>query len=137
MTPAANHRPTTPHALLRHLSALLTKAGQRGEPLVSSVNAQLRLRYGVDNPIQIAVDAIKPVIKYYKSKITRRFVPLALYPRNAEAMAMRWVIEQANGKSYIGGRPDIVRALVDEFDSIIQGTSTLYIKRFNTHRNPN
>lgn len=130
------HKTRTPEELLRHFSALLTRHGSRGESIVSRVNHQLRLRYGVDNPIGTAVDAIKPVIKYYKSKATKRYQPLALYPKNAEGMALRWIIEAANLRTYIGGRPDIVRGLVDELDNIIQGNSPIFQKRFNTHRNP-
>lgn len=134
---AALEPPTTNQQLLRHFSALLTRHGARGEPLVAAVQRQLQVKYGVEDPILRAVDAVKPVIKYYKSKVTRLFVPLALYPKNADAMALRWIIAAAEGKTYVGGKADIVRALVDEIDSIIQGSSALYQKRFNTHRNPN
>lgn len=136
ISPAALQPPTTNQSLLRHLAALLTRHGRRGEPIVAQVQGQLQLRYAVSNPVQMAVDAVKPVIKYYKSKVTRQFVPLALYPKTAEAMALRWLIAAASTKTYVGGRPDIVRGLVEEIDAIMNGTSTLYQKKFNTHRNP-
>ena len=134
---AALHPPATNREVLRHLSALLTRHGARGEPLVAAVQRHLQVRYGVQDPILRAINAVKPVIKYYKSKSNRQFVPLALYPKTANAMALRWIISAASGRTFVGGRPDIVRALGDEIDAILQGTSPLYQKRFNTHRNPN
>lgn len=136
ISPAALQSPSTNQALLCHFSALLTRHGKRGESIVVQVQAQSQLRYAVSNPVQMAIDAIKPVVKYYKSKVTRQYVPLALYPKTAESMALRWLIEAASSKTYVGGRPNIVRGLVDEIDSIMDGSSSLYQKKFNTHRNP-
>jgi ribosomal protein S7 len=135
--PATLHEPTTNSQLLRHFSALLTRHGSRGEPIIATVQQQLSVRYGVPDPILTAINALKPVIKYYKSKSKRVYVPLALYPRVAQAMAMRWIIQAANARTFIGDRPNIRRGLFDEIDAIIQGTSGLFVKRFNTHRNPN
>lgn len=127
----------TPKELTRHLAALLTRHGSRGDWIVAEVHRRLIARYRHPNPIGAAIEAVKPVIKYYKSKGSKAYIPLALYPRTAEAMAMRWLIQSARAKTYVGDRPDIVRGLVDEIEAILQGTSTLFRKRFDTHRNPN
>lgn len=130
-------KPITPKELTRHLAALLTRHGSRGDWIVAEVHRRLVARYRHPNPIGTAIEAVKPVIKYYKSKSSKAYIPLALYPRTAEAMAMRWLIQSARAKTYVGDRPDIVRGLVDEIEAILQGTSTLFRKRFDTHRNPN
>lgn len=104
---------------------------------MAEVHRRLVARYRHPHPIVSAIEAVKPAIKYYKSKSSRAYIPLALYPRTAEAMAMRWLIQEARAKTYVGGRPDIVRGLVDEIETILQGTSSLFRKRFDTHRNPN
>lgn len=130
-------KPTTSKQLLRHLAAILTRNGQRGEPIVANAHYRLQTRYRHPEPIKIAIDALKPVIRYQKSKNSKAYIPMALYPRTAEAMALRWVVRAANSRMYVGERPDIVRGLTDEFDAIIQGTSSLFRKRFDIHRNPN
>lgn len=134
---AALAKPSTPKELTRHLAALLTRHGSRGEWMVAEVQRRLVARYRHPHPIGAAIEAVKPVIKYYKSKSSKAYIPLALYPRTAEAMAMRWLIQAARAKTYVGDRPDIVRGLVDEIETILQGTSALFRKRFDTHRNPN
>lgn len=137
VTPASLQPPISNRDLLRHLSALLTRHGSRGEPIVAAVQATLQVRYGVADPIRRALDAVKPVIKYYKSKVSRQYIPLALYPKVADAMALRWIINAAGERTFVGGRPNITRGLTEEIEAIIQGTSSLYAKRFATHRNPN
>ncbi len=129
--------PAKPKELTKHLSGILTQHGSRGDQIVASVQAVLQQRYRVAHPIQMAVDAIKPSIKYYKSKGSRAYYPMILFPQTSESIALRWIVQAARGRKYIGDRPDIVRGLVDEFESIIQGTSNLFRKRFDTHRNPN
>lgn len=130
-------KPTTPKELHRHLAAMLTRHGNRGEWIVSDVQQQLVARYRHPNPIPLAINAVKPVIRYYKSKSNKAYIPIALWPRTAESMALRWLIRAARNRMYVGERPDIVRGLVDELEAIIQGTSNLFRKKFDTHRNPN
>lgn len=123
--------------VMSHFGSILTKNGKRGDEILAQVNGQLSVKYGVPCPICIAVNAIRPIIKYSKSKVRRSYTPVALFPKTAEGIAMRWIVEIARGRTYVGGRPNIVRGLTDEIDAIIQGTSTLYAKRFQTHKNPN
>lgn len=129
--------PTTPLALHHHLASILTRHGQRGDRIVAQVRQQLVLRYNHPQPIPLAIDAIKPVMRYYKSKVVKAYIPITLFPRTAESMALRWLVEAARSRTFAGGRPNIVKGLVDELDAIIQGTSTLFRKRFEAHRNPN
>ncbi len=123
--------------VMKHFAALLTKRGKRGSTALMEANMRLRTLYGVPDPLQRAVRAITPSVRFAKSKTSRAFLPVALFPESARSIAIRWIIEAASGRLYNGGRPDLVRGLVDEAAAIIDGTSALYARRFNLHRNPN
>ncbi len=127
----------TDAAIISHFNAVLTRHGVRGDKITSEVNRRLVAKYGVPNAIPLAVNALKPIVKYNKSKVRRSFIPIPLFPKTAEGMAMRWIVEAAEQRTYVGGNPEIVRGLFDEIDSIIQGTSSLFQKRFQAHKNPN
>jgi ribosomal protein S7 len=123
--------------LLHHLSALLTRHGKRGDSIVAEVNHQLRVKYQVSDPISQAIMALRPIVAYKRGGPSRRFVPQAQIPHSANSIALRWVIDAANKRSYEGGRPQLLRGLVDELDAVINGSSSLYAKKFQMHRNPN
>lgn len=122
--------------LLHLLVNTITRRGMKGDKVVSDVNARLAHRYGVHNPIQIAIDAIKPSLIYRKDKCRRKYIPMPLYPHVASGIAIKWIVKTARERLF-GGRPVIERGLYREIDLIIQGTSSLYSKKFQTHRNPN
>ncbi len=143
--PAQTTIPTTTAAddtsnippLMKHFSKILTRHGSRGEEIVARVSSTLRHRYQHPSPIQLAIDAIKPVLKYQKFKNAKGYVPVVLHPKPSVGIALRWIVGQASQKIYVGGRPCIERGLVDEFEAIIQGTSSLFAKRMQFHKNPN
>lgn len=123
--------------MLHHLSKVLTKHGKRGDDVAAAVNFHLRIKYQHPDPIQAAIEAIRPVLKYQRFKMDKAYSTILLEPKAADGIAMRWIVGQANARSYTGGKPNLERGLIDEFDAILQGTSSLYQKRFQTHRNPN
>lgn len=123
--------------LMTHFSKILTKHGRRGEDILAGVSATLRHRYQHPSPIALAIDAVKPVLKYQKFKNARSFVPVVLHPKPSVGIAVRWLVELAGKRTYIGGRPSIERGLVDEIEAILQGTSSLYARRQQFHKNPN
>ena len=53
-----------PTALLTHFSSMLTKHGHRNDALLVRITTALRLKYAVPNPIEHAVDALKPTIRF-------------------------------------------------------------------------
>jgi len=120
-----------------HFSKVLTKHGKRGDDILAQVNQSLRHKYRKGNVIQIALDAIKPTLKYVKYPGTRKYIPMLLTPRSSLFIGMKWVVEQANNRKYEKSRPDIAQGLIDELDGILQGTSSLFAKRIQFHRNPN
>lgn len=124
-----------------HLSALLTKRGQRGDYLTASVNADLMAKYGAPDSLQRAIEVLRPVIRWMRGKgqssSARRYHAMPLYPTTANGIALRWVVAAACARTYGGSRPNLQRGLVDEFDSLLQGTSPLFSKRFQMHRSPN
>lgn len=125
------------HKTMIHFSKILTKHGKRGDDIVAQVNQTLRHKYRRGNVIQIALDAIKPTLKYVKYPNTRKYIPMLLTPRSSLFIGMKWIIEQANAKKYERNRPDLVRGLTDELNDILQGTSSLFTKRIQFHKNPN
>lgn len=133
----ANEATTNVQHLMTHFSKILTKHGRRGEDVIARVSAILRHRYQHASPIPLAIDAIKPVLKYQKFKNAKSYVPIVLHPKPSAGIAIRWIVEAAGKRMYVGQRPCIERGLVDELDAIIQGTSTLYTRRVQFHKNPN
>lgn len=133
----ANEPTTNVQQLMRHLAQVLTKHGARGDDVVARVSSTLRHRYQHPSPIAVAVDAIKPVLKYQKFKNAKAHTPIVLHPKPSYGIALRWIVEQAGKRIYVGDRPCIERGLVDELDAVIQGTSSLYARRQQFHKNPN
>lgn len=86
--------------------------------------------------MQIALEAVKPVLKYQRFKHSRQYFPIVLHGKSAEGIAIRWIVDAAHNKEYLGKR-DLERGLYDEIDGILLGNSAVYQKRFNFHRNPN
>lgn len=127
---------SSPIDLMNHFVKVMTKGGQCKDDIVARVNSKLRQRYGVEYPIQVAVDAVKPVLKFQRFKHSKQYVPIVLHGKSSEGIAIRWIITSAYSKEYLGKR-DLERGLYDEIDSILQGSSSVYQKRFNFHRNPN
>jgi len=122
--------------LMNHFVKVLTKGGQSRDDIIARVNSKLKQRYGVEYPIQVAVDAVKPVLKFQRFKHSKQYVPIVLHGKSAEGIAIRWIINTAHSKEYLGKR-NLERGLYDEIDAILQGSSSVYQKRFNFHRNPN
>lgn len=125
------------HQLMVHFSKILTKHGTRGEDVLARVAMELRHKYQHPAPIKLAVDAIKPVLKYQKLKTSKVYTPIVLHPKPSCSIAIRWIVDLAGKRTYVGGRPCLERGLIDEIDAIIQGTSPLYGKKTQFHKNPN
>lgn len=123
--------------MMTHFAKILTKHGRRGDHVLARVSMALRHKYQHPSPIQLAIDAIKPVLKYQKFKHARSYVPVVLHPKPSCSIAMRWILDLAGKRIYTGNRPSLERGLVDEIDAIINRTSTLYARRLQFHKNPN
>lgn len=127
---------SAPVDLMNHFVKVMTKGGRCRDDIVARVNSKLRQRYGVEYPIQVAVDAVKPVLKFQRFKHSKQYVPIVLHGKSAEGIAIRWIVNSSHSREYLGKR-NIERGLFDEVDAILQGNSSVYQKRFNFHRNPN
>lgn len=124
--------------ILQHMAGLLTKCGKRQDSLLARVHHQLAIKYGHPQPIELAVDAIRPVIRYYKPKNLKVFVPEALWPRTSIGMALRWIVKGAEARTYGPWKlPNLERGLLDEIDAILMGTSGLFARKLQCHKNPN
>ena len=120
--------------------AALTKHGVRRDGILARVTAKLRSKYGHPIPLDLAVDALRPSVKYLRPKDTRSakyFVPIAVWPDSGIGMAVRWIVKAGELKTYKGMRPDLERGLFEELDAVLSGQSPLFAKKANMHRNPN
>lgn len=122
---------------------LLTKRGHCRDAILSRVLARLTIRYGKPHVLALAVDAIRPVVRYKKEPVKRKsYFPVALSEASSIGLAIRWILANVNSKEYFengGGirRTDLERSLEAELEAIVNGTSNLYAKRYQFHRNPN
>ena len=118
---------------------MLTFAGKPLDTKLARAAFRLRLRFQMEDPIGVAVEAIKPVIQYVKVGTQRNLIARTIKPEKQTRMAMKWLVKAAFARGYgPGGRvSDFEQGLVDEVSAVLAGTSSLYQKRFNMHRNPN
>lgn len=129
-----------PDAVTNSFIATLTRHGIRRDSLLARVTSKLRLKYGHPAPLDLAIDALRPSVRYVRpkdSKSSKYHVPVALWPQSGVGMAVRWVVKAARERKYRGQRPDLERGLWDELDAVLSGTSSLFAKKANMHRNPN
>jgi hypothetical protein len=129
-----------PHHVTSAFYAALTRHGIRRDSILARVTARLRLKYGHPAPLDLAIDALRPTIRYIRPKDTRAakyFVPIAVWPESGVGMAVRWVVRAAEERRYKGMRPDLEKGLWEELDAVLNGSSGLFAKKLNMHRNPN
>lgn len=125
------------YSVTKHFSQTLIKKGVPQDSILANVSAALRLKYQISNPVEEAVKAVRPIIIWRKlGGFGRPFAPAMIPEKTQSGIAIRWIIEAARSKKYRGIR-DLQMGLVDELSAILDGTSSLYQKRFMTHRNPN
>lgn len=130
----------SPDLVTKAFYAALTRHGIRRDSILARVTAQLRLKYNHPAPLDLAIDALKPAIRFVRPKDTKAgkyHVPVAVWPESGVGMAVRWVVKAAEGRKYRGQRPDLERGLWDELDAVLSGSSSLFAKKANMHRNPN
>ena len=121
-----------PHLCSNFLGSLI-KGGVSQHAIVARVNARLKLDYQIDNPIQLAIDSVKPLLEYKSMMGRRQTLPRILSPHRQNGIAIRWLIEAATERKYNTVR-SLEKGLYDEIAEIFAGTSSLYAKRFNMHK---
>lgn len=114
----------------------MIKCGTSQHAIVAKVNAKLKLDYQIDNPIQLAIDSVKPLLEYRSMMGRRQTLPKILSPNRQNGVAIRWLIETAKQREY-NTVSSLERGLYDEIAEIFAGTSSLYTKRFNMHKSSN
>lgn len=136
LLPSSGAVKNDPKMLVPTFLTILCKKGIKRENVLASVNSRLKHSFQTDNPIQIAIDAIKPVLKYKKLKGLKKAVPVVLNEKTQINTAIKWIVDSASSKQY-NQKPSLEKGLYDEISSILLGTSSLFTKRFQFHRNPN
>jgi hypothetical protein len=100
-------------------------------------NSRLKLKYQVDNPFQIAVEAVKPVIRFLKSGNKKNHLPTVIKPKLQCSIVGRWIVDACYAKTKgQGSKLRYREALFNEIDAIIAGNSSLYAKRYQMHKTP-
>ena len=138
--------PTEPPEIHRQRQILskfvttLTKHGMRRDVILCRVSTKLSIKYGRPDVLAKAVDAIRPVVRFNKEPVKRKtWIPIALSEKSSIGLGIRWIIKAASEREYTDTtkRRDLERSLEDEIEAVLQGTSSLYSKRAQFHRNPN
>lgn len=119
------------------LLTLLLKGGNVLDGKLARASFRLRVAFQLQDPFQLAINTIRPALTYSRSRGKRLFLPMLLAPEKSERLAVRWIVEAARSRRYLAGAPDMEQGIVDEVAAILGGTSKLYARRFNLHRNPN
>lgn len=129
----------------KRLSNVLTKCGIKRENIVSRIKSSLSIRYGRSDIFSIAIDSIRPVVKYYKEpKFRKTWIPYALPEKSSIGIALRWFVETVSkqiSRNKLGINKkfgSLERCLENEFINIIDGKN-LYLatKKLNFHKNLN
>ena len=100
------------------------------------------MKYGRPDALAMAIDTIRPVIRYHREQVLRKtWIPMALPEESSIGLGIRWVLGSARGKEYYGStgvrRRELERAVEEELNAILDGSSGLFAKRAQFHRNPN
>lgn len=124
------------------MSTTMTRHGVRRDTILGRIATRLAMRYGRPDALAIAVDAIRPVVRYHKEPVLRKsWIPMALPEGPSIGLAIRWILGNAKAKEYFGTtgvrRRDLERAVEEELVAILDGSSNLYAKRLQFHRSPN
>lgn len=124
------------------MSTTMTRHGIRRDTILGRITTRLAMRYGRPDALAVAVDAIRPVVRYHKEPVLRKsWIPMALPEGPSIGLAIRWILGNAKAKEYFGTtgirRRDLERAVEEELVAILDGSSNLYAKRLQFHRSPN
>ena len=113
------------------------KKGFMPDQALCLANAKLKLKYQVDNPIQVAIDAVKPVIRHPAKKgfsSVSSQLPEILTPIQQSRMAVKWILEGVRNRKYAYDCRNFEKGVFDEVSAIFDGTSSIFQKRFNYHK---
>lgn len=117
------------------------KGGYTPEKKLAMANARLKLKYQVDNPIQLAIEAVKPILQHPRKNAARgggalkgSTMPTVLTVTRQYNLAVKWLLEAARNRKYINNCHDFEKGLFDEVSAILDGTSSIYNKRYLFHR---
>lgn len=124
------------------MARTIMKHGKVQDHVIARIIGRLSVKYGRPDCLALAVDAIRPVIKYHKDQVHRKqFYPMGLPEESSIGIGIRWLLGAARNKQYhlTDGirRHDLERSVHEEIEAVLAGTSSLYAKKFQFHRNPN
>jgi hypothetical protein len=117
---------------------MLTRGGSCIEDKLIKAEFRLKIAYQIPDPFGLAVESIRPVLMYHKTPGSKVYKPILLTDDASRRLAVKWIIGQARRKRYHSTQvPEMQQALYDEVCAVFAGTSKLYAKRFQMHKNPN
>lgn len=116
---------------------MLTKGGRPLDKKICQAVFRLRIAFQMADPLALAVDAVKPIIQYKKTSNPKYYVPCLLNSVIASNLAIKWIIHAAVGRTFYSTKiPELEQGLYDEVCAIFNGTSKVYARRYQMHRNP-
>jgi ribosomal protein S7 len=113
------------------------KKGFLPERALAHANARLKLKYQIDNPIQVAIEAVKPILRHppkLRSPTAHPGLPTVLSPRDQYRVAVKWILAAVRARKYEFDCRNFEKGLFDEISAIFDGTSSVYAKRFQYHK---
>ena len=117
---------------------MLTRGGSCIEDKLVKAEFRLKVAFQIPDPFALAVDSIRPVLMYQKTPGSKLYKPILFTDDASRRLAVKWIIGQARRKRYHSTQvPEMQQALFDEVCAVLGGTSKLYAKRFQMHKNPN
>lgn len=117
---------------------MLTKGGLPMDKKICQAVFRLRIAFQMADPLAVAVDAVKPILQYKKTSNPKYHVLCLLNPLISSHLAIKWIIQSAQGRTFYSTKiPELEQGLYDEICAVFNGTSKVYQRRFQMHRNPN
>jgi ribosomal protein S7 len=115
---------------------MLTRGGSCIDEKIVRAEFLLKIAFQIPDPFALAVESIRPILKYQKSLGAKVYKPILLNDDVSRRLAVKWIIGEARVKRYHSVQiPEMQQALYDEICSVLAGTSKLYAKRFQMHKN--
>lgn len=128
--------------IMQKFTTTLTKHGMRRDTIASAISTRLAMKYGRPDALALAIDTIRPVVRYHKEQVLKKtWIPMALPEDSSIGLGIRWVLGSAQAKEYYGStgvrRRELERSVEEELNAILDGSSGLFAKRAQFHKNPN
>ena len=138
----ATHRPTVPDvrynsALVTHLINVIMKSGKRtlAERIVYGAFEKVSEKLQKGDPVDLLMGAMenaRPKLEVKSRRVggATYQVPVEISFERQESLALRWIVDAANGRKGIPMREAIASEIIDAYNN----TGTVVKKKEDTHK---